>query len=111
MIAGFEGTENVTTILCNVSFFEIQATTRWSIENFRSVIGLQSIGSLLDTGLFMIRGDPIPGDPANRTFENQLTILTLTSELDGLSLYCGTGASPQLANFTFRIYRKFVVAT
>ena len=112
VIASFEGTANVTTILCNVSFSGIQATTRWSIENFRDTHGLQNIASnLLDTGLFMISGDPIPDDPWNSTFENQLTISNLTSELDGLTLYCGTGAMARQANFNFRIYRRFVVAT
>ena len=109
VIASFEGTANVTTILCNISFSGIQATTRWSIENFRDTRGLQNIASnLLDTGLFMISGDPIPDDPQNFTFQNQLTILTLASELDGLTLYCGVGAMSRLVNFSFRIYRKLI---
>ena len=109
VIASFEGTANVTTILCNISFSGIQATTRWSIENFGGVLGLQNIASnLLGTGLFMISGDPIPDDPQNFTFQNQLTILTLTSELDGLTLYWGVGAMSRLVNFSFRIYRKLI---
>ena len=36
----------------------------------------------------------------------KLTILTLSSNLDGVLVYCGTEDEPLIANFTLRIYRK-----
>ena len=112
VIANFEGSENITTISCNVTAViaqgGIQATTRWNIENFRGVSGLQQIHDGFDRELFMISGDqPDPND--TYTFENRLSVLRLTSEMEGITMYCGTGRMPKLANFTFRIYRKFGV--
>lgn len=109
VIANFEGVENITTISCNVTavFAQsvIQATTQWNIENFRGVSGLQQIYDGFDRELFLISGDqPDPND--THTFENRLSVLRLTSELEDITLYCGTGIMPKLANFTFRIYRK-----
>ena len=103
VIANFEGTENVATLMCNVTFMGIQAQTRWGIEDFRGVPGLQNILENFDSSLFLVSGDIDPAD--GFMLRNQLTILRLTSELDGTTLYCGTGASPQQANFFLRLYR------
>ena len=95
VIANFEGTENVTTINCNVTDGRtpsVQLPTRWSIQDFRGVAGLQTITDNFDTELFLVNGDP---DLRGGTFRNQLTILRLSSELDGVTVYCGIGAFPQ----------------
>ena len=61
VIADFEGAENVTTIMCNVTDRRftppIQLTTRWSIQDFRDVDGLQTITDDFDTNLFFVHGD------------------------------------------------------
>ena len=109
VIADFEGAENVTTIMCNGTDGRvppIQLETRWSIENFRNTPGLQAITNDLDTNLFVVSGDPDPVGPSG-SFRNRLTILRLTSELDGTTIYCGIGATPQQANFPLRIYSMF----
>ena len=111
VIADFEGAENVTTIMCNATDGRvppIQLETRWSIDNFRGVAGLQTITNDFDTNLFVVSGDPDPVGPSG-SFRNQLTILRLTSELDGVTIYCGIGAFPQQANFPLRVYRKFKI--
>ena len=54
--------------------------------------------------LFSFSGDPIPG--FNLTYQNSLTITNMTSDLDGVIIYCGTGKQSQQANFTLRIYGK-----
>ena len=103
--ANHEGTENVTTINCNVTDGRtppVQLPTRWSIQDFRGVAGLQTITDDFDTDLFFVSGDR----RQSGTFRNRLTILRLSSELDGVTLYCGIGAFPQQANFPLRIYRK-----
>ena len=56
------------------------------------VAGLQTITDNFDTELFLVNGDP---DLRGGTFRNQLTILRLGSELDGVTVYCGIGAFPQ----------------
>ena len=109
VIANFEGAENVTTIMCNVTddrpIPPVQLETRWSIENFR-VAGLQTITDNFNTSLFLVSGDPDPVSPSG-SFRNRLTILRLTSDLDGVTVFCGIGALPQQASFPLRIYRKF----
>lgn len=39
-------------------------------------------------------------------YENCLTVLNLTGELDKVTVFCGTGLEPKGANFTLKIYRK-----
>ena len=102
LIANFEGTENVTTITCNITNGD-QIGTLWSIENFRNNPDLQFIYNGL-TGPFFIGGDPRPSSTS--TFTNRLTVLILSSELDGVIIYCGSGQNRQQANFRFRVYRK-----
>lgn len=108
VIADFQGAENFTTIMCNVTDGRVPPTqldTRWGIENFRGVAGLQTIVDNFDTDLFLVSGDPMSG---GGSFRNRLTILRLTPELDGVTVFCGLGAFPRQANFPLRIYRKLV---
>ena len=58
-------------------------------------------------GLFEITGDPTPG--TTFTFQNHLTVLNLVSDLDGVIIFCGTGAIPQQAHFFLRIYSELEV--
>lgn len=97
VIAGIEGTENVTTLICNISANAdgVYIGTQWSLQNFNGTQGLLHIGNSFPE-LFLIDGD----------HSNQLTALNMTKELDGVKLFCGTGAQPQMANFTLRIRRK-----
>ena len=96
MLADFEGTLNAATIQCNVTSTQgTQITTQWQLRNFR--------GNPMDTsiinapaGLFAFSG----------FYENRLTVLNLTDELDKVIVFCGTGLKPEGANFTLRIYRK-----
>ena len=104
LIADFEGTLNATTITCNVTNSQgTQITTQWSLENFRGSAGLQTINNAAPE-LFEITGDPIPGTMF--TFENRLTVSNLVRDLDNVTVFCGTGVTPQQANFVLRIYRK-----
>ena len=107
-IADFEGTLNATTLTCNVTFQENQISTTWSVGNFRGIQGPRIIAQNFATELFAIGGDPDPNNPG-LTYLNQLTILNLTSELDGVTVFCGTGGNLQQAQFLLRVYRKFSV--
>ena len=104
MVANFEGTLNATTVTCNVTDeFGNRAITSWSLGNFRGA-AIQGYSLGLAPELFLLGGDQIPSFPS-ATYDNQMTILNLTSELDRVVLYCGVGGELQ-ANVTLRIYRK-----
>lgn len=104
VVANFEGTINAITVTCNVTDeFGNRAITSWSLGNFR-VPGIQGYSLGLAPELFLLGGDPIPGAP-DASYDNYMTILNLTSELDLVVLYCGVGGELQ-ANVTLRIYRK-----
>ena len=109
VIANFEGTENATTITCNITNSEgNQISTQWFVCNFRSVNGRQFLTTENVTPeLFHISGDPIPGN-SQASYKNRLTVLTLDSDLDNVTVFCSDGIEQQhmAANFTLRIYRK-----
>ena len=108
MITNFEGTLNAATINCNISNEGRQISTQWNLRNYGpgdssslvAVSNAAGAAKLIDIG-----GDPIPGFEGV-TYNNQLTVLNLTSELDKVIVFCGTGQQQTLANFTLRIYRK-----
>ena len=109
VIANFEGTLNATTLTCNVTAPQIgsQVITSWSVRNFRGVTE-QGFVRTLAPELFLLGGHPIPaGVPDGVTYDNQMTILNLTSELDRVVLLCAL-QEEILANFTLRVYRKII---
>ena len=109
VIADFEGTANVTTIVCNVTNPALnneQDIVVWSIANFRGGTGVTGLLITTAPDLFEFGGDPIPAT-SEFDFNNRLTILQLTSELDEVVIYCGIGGNSQQANFVLRIYRKY----
>ena len=98
VIANFEGVTNGPTLICNVTRGETQTDTFWSIANFRGVTGRQSLISLVSRqNLFLAQG----------SFFNELVVTNWTSEVDRVTVFCGTGGDPTQANVTLRIYRKF----
>ena len=99
VIANFEGTLNATTLTCNVTNEGFQISTFWSVANYQGVAGTQTVNSLNRPDLFLIGGG---------SFINQLTITNWTSEVDGVTVFCGIGSDLEQANVLIRIYRKFV---
>ena len=109
LIVDFEGTlESPVTITCNITNVGIQITTIWHIENFRGNTGLQALS---DQAVQSFPELTIDGDlrPSGSSLRNRLTISVLSSQLDGVTLYCGTGIDPRQANYPIRVYRKFLV--
>ena len=105
VIANFEGTLNATTINCSVTNSQgIRVNTQWTLTNFGGDLDALFTLNNIAPELFSFSGDPIPG--FNITYMNSLTVTNLTSDLDGVIIYCGTGLQSQQANFTLRIYRK-----
>ena len=51
----------------------------------------------------IISGDPTNGTLFSATFHNELTFI---ESLDGVTLFCGTGANLDVGRFFLRVYRK-----
>lgn len=111
LVTNFEGTLNATVFSCNVttSGLMIEIPTNWIIENFRGISELQIITNDLAPEVFLLTGNEHLNNPLI-PLQNILVILNLTSELDGAIIYCGSGLSPQEANFTLRIYSRLTIA-
>ena len=108
MIAHFEGTENASTLTCNVTNDAgFMTSTEWFLQDFRGSSALQVITNDFVTEIFSVGGDLRPNDPT-RTFRNRLTFVNFTAELDRVTVYCGTASSRQQGNFNLRIYSKFI---
>ena len=111
LIANFEGVTNVSTLTCNIlNSANLRSTTTWFLQNFRSQSDLVLINSnngLDFPDLFSFGGDPVPTDPT-RTYLNQLTFVNFTSELDRVTVFCGTAVDREQANFSLRVYSKSI---
>ena len=105
LIANLEGAENATILTCNITNPEgDQISTQWNVGNFRGS-GPNDLRHVIDDPeLFFVSGDPIPN--STFLFDNRLTILSWTTELDEVIVYCGNGQMPQQANFILRVYRE-----
>ena len=85
-----------------------QVATEWFIER-RDAGSPQTIVRTQTN--FNITGEPLPNPPIpGQTYQTNLTILSLTSDLDRGNLSCGRGGTPPTidASFILRIYRKCV---
>ena len=107
VIADFEGTQNASTLTCNVTDEQgFQVITRWTLRNYGGH------GSLLQSITIAPEFFSVSGDPTSLpslTYRNHLVVLNLTTELDTVMVYCGGSDQFQQANFTLRIYRKYLM--
>lgn len=97
LIAGFEGATNISVLFCNIFSDNQQISTLWNTGNVANGI-IQPLSQSL-TSLVVTK---------DSLYENKLTILNLTSNLNDMIVFCGTEEDPKLANFTLRIYRKYL---
>ena len=85
-----------------------QVATEWFIQR----IGAGSPRTIVRTQTnFNITGEPLPNPVVTgQTYQTNLTILSLTSDLDRANLSCGRGGTPPTidASFILRVYRKYV---
>ena len=106
VIANFEGAGNTTTLVCNISSDgTIQIITTWSIQNFRGSAGLTDITSSPEP--FIAGGPPNPLAP-QISLRNELTVSNWTADLDGATIFCGTGQDQREGHFFLRVYRKSI---
>ena len=80
-----------------------QVATEWFIE--RRDAGVDGPQLIVAASNFNITGEPLPNGLSSQT---NLTIQSLTSDLDRATLSCGRAGTPPTldANFILRIYRK-----
>ena len=84
-----------------------QVPTEWFIE--RRANSPQTI--VRTQSNFNITGEPLPNPVVvGHSYQTNLTILSLNSDLDRANLSCGRGGTPPTidASFILRIYRKYV---
>ena len=107
VIANFEGTLNASTLTCNVINSGMRIGTSWFVQDLTPDV-VQAISDDFHPELFLISGDQRPNLDPGRTYRNRLTIVNMTAQLDGVTIYCGLGQSAlsELANFLLRVYRK-----
>ena len=102
-VAGGEG-ESVS-FYCRVlrEINGTQVATEWFIERISA--GGSGPQIIVGDSNFNITGEPLPNDQSSQT---NLTIRSLTSDLDRATLSCGRAGTPPTieANFILRIYRK-----
>ena len=55
---------------------------------------------------FSLMGDSVMSDGYNVSLDTNLTIVTLTAELDGAMIFCGSNNSGFLGNFTIKVYSE-----
>ena len=85
-----------------------QMVTEWFLQRIDAG-GPQTI--VRTQSNFNITGEPLPNPViAGQTYQTNLTILRLTSDLDRANLSCGQGGTPPTidGSFILRIYRKCV---
>ena len=103
-VAGGEG-ESVS-FYCRVlrEINGTQVATEWFLER----IGAGGSGpqTIVSDSNFNITGEPLPN--SGLSSQTNLTIRSLTSDLDRANLSCGRGGTPPTidASFILRIYRK-----
>ncbi len=97
------GAVNIT-FECEITLESGRVATAWSVRNFEGEAGSQLIGA---TNVLMneviISGDPTNGTLFSATFHNELTFI---ESLDGVTLFCGTGANLDVGRFFLRVYSK-----
>ena len=84
--------------------------TQWSLEDTNAMpVVVRTIESFASFNvIFNLTGDA-RNDTVFPTFDNVLTLLNFTADLDGQTLFCGTGGAlgqPLISDFPLRIYRE-----
>ena len=95
ILAGNDGSVNFATVTCVFLSGDVNRSVVWSVK-------VKQDGSLRhlspEEKVFVQEDD----------LNSKVTISNLNSDLDGAVVYCGVEESPELFNFTLRVYRKFV---
>ena len=105
LLADDLGTENFTASNCSILSNNKPISILWSSENFRNVSSNQTIDNKTAPELFYVE-EVIKSTSENFFTLSRLTILNLTSDFDGVIVFCGTSEDLKMANFSLRVYCK-----
>ena len=100
VIGGLEGTPNTTILKCS-SVTDEKCSLFWGLK-YQNGTQVQTVSNNTAPNIFNVT---ISGNHSIY-IESYFHILTLTSDLDGVQVFCGTNREYQPANFIYRIYRK-----
>ena len=106
LIAKHEGAENAITLNCSILSINKTVHIQWSVQNFKNNSKIQVISNETAPDLFNIKERV---ETASRNFFTQsyFTVQNISSELDGVIVYCDTNEEPaEVADFTLRVYCK-----
>ena len=105
IIVGRENQEDIT-IFCDLLLNGSTQATVWHIADEGEPVE-DGIQININTPNFIIGGDPIaPG--TKLTFNTNLTIVSLTADLDGRVIFCGRSGLLDAAQFSLRVYSKLI---
>ena len=104
------GAENFATLNCSILARNKAVHIRWSVQNFKG----NSDVHVLEENTAALRGllhitEEVESASKNFLTHSHLTIRQLTSEFDNAIVYCGTEDDLKQANFTLKVYCKFVL--
>lgn len=105
LLVGFIGTENFAILNCSIFAGSEKQFVVWSVQNFRSNAAVQKIENATAPELFCVTNQ---SDHHNVFTQSHFLIRNLNSDLDSVTIFCGTERKPQLANFTLKVYRKCI---
>ena len=106
IIVGRENQENIT-IFCELTLNDDIQATSWHIANEGEPV-LDATQITTATPNYIISGDPLAPN-STLTFDTNLTIVSLTADLDRMVIFCGRVGLLDAANFTLRVYSKLFV--
>lgn len=105
LLVDYCGAKNFTTLNCSILTSSRPVHIVWSVQHLRNNSAILMVEDNTEPELFYIV-ESVKTASQNFFSQSYFTILNLTSELDGVIVYCGTKEEPKIANFSLRIYCK-----
>ena len=97
------GTKNFAALNCSILSYNEPVSVLWSLRNISSD---QIVDNNTAPKLFYIEEEVINITSKNFFTQSRFIILNLTSDLDGVVVFCGTHEDPKMSNFSLRVYCK-----
>ncbi len=101
------GAVNIT-FECEIFLDSGQVATAWSVGNFEGIAGSQALGNPTSV---LLNETLVTGESTNDTagtFRNELIFIEFIESLDGVTLFCGSGANLEVGRFFLHVYRKCI---
>lgn len=103
LLADNLGTMNFAIINCSILSYSKSVSVLWSLRNISTD---HRVDNNTAPELFYIEEEVTNITRRNFFTQSHFIILNLTSDLDGVVVFCGTHEEPKVANFSLRVYCK-----